>query len=671
MADDRITIFFEPKGHKQLIQAMNALARSQKRLTRNTKSSSRSMVRNSRNVKKARKEFNLLGGTLSVVRSKLLVWAFAMQLVNKTVGATIRLAMKQEDAEKKLSVQLGYTSQILQTYASDLQKVTQFGDEEILSVMGQISAFTKNEEQIKKLTQATLDLSEGMGMNLNEAGMLIGKTFGSTTNSLSRYGISVKGASSSTKRLESLTDNVQMKYGDLSKNIDTTSKAVKQMKNALGDAGEEIGEAFLPMTKRISIEMTNFTQNSLIPFINTVKSIDFAQTSTNIMNNGQLAVDFMIRAFAILPKALTIVAKMMWRALVDNYVIPVFNFFKSMSTEFADLVFDNMKLLGLEMARGLMEGFNTVVSLAPKLFEFLGIEQFDAGLKNIESKIVETQMAVGNNRLFKLFKDQFETDIETMDDVMLAFAQAYKDTIGQLVTFTDESSSGGGAGGTEEKKGFFAKLFGMTDEQKEKFISDYKQMQQAIMSVAKAYETMTLQNINNAKKEELERANGIRSERRRQKEIDRINEEYNKKTKKAKEDMKEIKVAEAISNTALGITKAYTDPGGVAGWIMASLIAIQGGLQIATIKAQKYAYGGMVGGNRHSQGGTMIEAERGEYVVSRRGVDAIGLQALNRINSGQVGGASVVINNPILSKDVVEDELIPQIKNAIRKGYGF
>ena len=79
----------------------------------------------------------------------------------------------------------------------------------------------------------------------------------------------------------------------------------------------------------------------------------------------------------------------------------------------------------------------------------------------------------------------------------------------------------------------------------------------------------------------------------------------------------------------------------------------------------------MVGGNRHSQGGTMIEAERGEYVVSRRGVDAIGLQALNRINSGQVGGASVVINNPILSKDVVEDELIPQIKNAIRKGYGF
>ena len=36
MADDRITIFFEPRGHKQLIQAMNALAKSQRKLTRNT-----------------------------------------------------------------------------------------------------------------------------------------------------------------------------------------------------------------------------------------------------------------------------------------------------------------------------------------------------------------------------------------------------------------------------------------------------------------------------------------------------------------------------------------------------------------------------------------------------------------------------------------------------------
>ena len=101
---------------------------------------------------------------------------------------------------------------------------------------------------------------------------------------------------------------------------------------------------------------------------------------------------------------------------------------------------------------------------------------------------------------------------------------------------------------------------------------------------------------------------------------------------------------------------------------MSALVAALGDAQLKTIDATKYEQGGLVGGRRHSQGGTMIEAERGEYVVSRRGVDAVGIEALNRINSGGAGGINVSINNPILSKDVVEDDLIPQIKEAIRRG---
>ena len=101
---------------------------------------------------------------------------------------------------------------------------------------------------------------------------------------------------------------------------------------------------------------------------------------------------------------------------------------------------------------------------------------------------------------------------------------------------------------------------------------------------------------------------------------------------------------------------------------MYGLVTMLGVQQLKTIDAAKYEQGGLVGGRRHSQGGTMIEAERGEYVVSRRGVEAAGIEALNRINAGAGGGINVSINNPILSKDVVEDDLIPQIKEAIRRG---
>ena len=102
---------------------------------------------------------------------------------------------------------------------------------------------------------------------------------------------------------------------------------------------------------------------------------------------------------------------------------------------------------------------------------------------------------------------------------------------------------------------------------------------------------------------------------------------------------------------------------------MASLVGIMGAMQLATIDAQKYAQGGYVGGRRHSQGGTLIEAEQGEYVISRRGVEAAGIETLNRINAGGGSGSvNISFSGNVMSKDFIEDEAIPQIKEAIRRG---
>jgi hypothetical protein len=52
-------------------------------------------------------------------------------------------------------------------------------------------------------------------------------------------------------------------------------------------------------------------------------------------------------------------------------------------------------------------------------------------------------------------------------------------------------------------------------------------------------------------------------------------------------------------------------------WIEAALVAVSTAAQIAIISAQKFAEGGEIFGKSHAQGGTMIEAERGEYVVKK------------------------------------------------------
>jgi hypothetical protein len=102
------------------------------------------------------------------------------------------------------------------------------------------------------------------------------------------------------------------------------------------------------------------------------------------------------------------------------------------------------------------------------------------------------------------------------------------------------------------------------------------------------------------------------------------------KTKQAQAD-KAIAVFEAIIGTAAAVASAKTIP-------LKVLAGIIGATQLAIILAQpipKFKKGGIVGGRSHEAGGTMIEAEKGEFVVNRSSVarhrDA--LDAMNRSSS--------------------------------------
>jgi hypothetical protein len=73
----------------------------------------------------------------------------------------------------------------------------------------------------------------------------------------------------------------------------------------------------------------------------------------------------------------------------------------------------------------------------------------------------------------------------------------------------------------------------------------------------------------------------------------------------------------AVINTAAEVTKNIANP------VLAAITAAAGLAQIAIISAQpvpKFKKGGPVGGKSHEAGGTLIEAEKGEYVVNKSSV---------------------------------------------------
>jgi len=97
---------------------------------------------------------------------------------------------------------------------------------------------------------------------------------------------------------------------------------------------------------------------------------------------------------------------------------------------------------------------------------------------------------------------------------------------------------------------------------------------------------------------------------------------------------------------------------------MAGVIAT-GLNNVSKIRSQKFEQGGLVGGQRHSQGGTMIEAERGEFVMSRNAVDSIGINNLEQMNQGSGGGITLNISAPLVDETVI-DTIIPAIEKAQR-----
>jgi hypothetical protein len=94
----------------------------------------------------------------------------------------------------------------------------------------------------------------------------------------------------------------------------------------------------------------------------------------------------------------------------------------------------------------------------------------------------------------------------------------------------------------------------------------------------------------------------------------------NEKRKQAVAD-RALAVFDIGINTAVAISKAVAASPLTGGLPFSAIAALIGAAQIAAVLAKplpKFEKGGLIGGKLHSQGGTMIEAEQGEYMVNRR-----------------------------------------------------
>lgn len=167
---------------------------------------------------------------------------------------TIDAFKENEDAVKSLNqamINAGTFSAELQNeyldMASALQKVTTFGDEQIISAQALLQAHVGSKKVTEELTRATLDFATAKKMDLASAAELIGKSISSETNALGRYGIQLDEAAAKSDKLGAVVSALDKKFGGQAEAAARGLGAIDRLKNSFSDLMEVIGERLAPI----------------------------------------------------------------------------------------------------------------------------------------------------------------------------------------------------------------------------------------------------------------------------------------------------------------------------------------------------------------------------------------------------------------------------------------
>ena len=102
-----IIIRFQPKGDKELLRSLRRLNQIQKQLEGQIKETGKASTLLGTKFQRLRKSGNALGNTFATIRSKLLLYSFAVTLATAAFAKLFKKSMEQEKAERKLATALG------------------------------------------------------------------------------------------------------------------------------------------------------------------------------------------------------------------------------------------------------------------------------------------------------------------------------------------------------------------------------------------------------------------------------------------------------------------------------------------------------------------------------------------------------------------------------------
>ena len=165
-----------------------------------------------------------------------------VQGLARGMNSLLDSALGQKQAMTLATVAFGSAGAEMAGFATSMQQVTNFGDEQMLSLMAKLSqTFKLNTDDIQALVPVLLDFAEAnkaTGMTVESAFDLMGRALNGHTQMLGRYGIELDETRLKTEGVAYLVEKLGADYGGTAQAL---ADLRTQNKNAWGDIHETIG----------------------------------------------------------------------------------------------------------------------------------------------------------------------------------------------------------------------------------------------------------------------------------------------------------------------------------------------------------------------------------------------------------------------------------------------
>lgn len=169
------------------------------------------------------------------------------------VGALYKASQMFEEAEqnqRKFDNSIANSSQTfrnggkdLSDYAQSLQQITTADGDAVVGMQSILVQFGLTEDQIQTLTPLVVDLSQKMGVGLDDAAKAVGKSVEGSTGGLRRYGISIDESTAKTDAFGATVEGLRSTVGGFAEaEAKTFNGQLEILKNNLGDIGESVGQ---------------------------------------------------------------------------------------------------------------------------------------------------------------------------------------------------------------------------------------------------------------------------------------------------------------------------------------------------------------------------------------------------------------------------------------------